>query len=73
MLGAPMDSKGVIPESLREMLKNWKVKLIENEVKFDENNVKAPKLFYTIPTGQNPTGVVIPLGRQKEIYKVRNF
>ena len=65
-----MDSKGVIPESLRYILKNWKEKLIEHEIEFDENNVRAPKLFYTIPTGQNPTGIVIPVGRKKEIYKV---
>ena len=71
MLGASMDSKGVIPESLRDILKNWKGKLIEYEIKFDENTIRAPKLFYTIPTGHNPTGVVTPIGRKKEIYRVR--
>ena len=69
MLGVEMDDKGIIPESLKDCLENWQAKVIELGVD-SKLDLKAPKLVYTIPTGQNPTGVVVPIERKKEIYKV---
>ena len=62
-----MDSEGIIPECLRSAIENWKEQLAARSV---EGNLSAPKLLYTIPTGQNPTGIVVSLERKKEIYKV---
>ena len=69
MLGVEMDDKGITPESLKDCLENWKAKVIEQGVD-SKLDLKAPKLVYTIPTGQNPTGVLVPIERKKEIYKV---
>ena len=61
-----MDKHGATPESLVDNIKNWKNKVSE----LGKPNARAPKFFYTVPTGQNPTGIVVPLSRKKEIYKV---
>lgn len=53
-----IDSHGIIPESLAKTLENW------------EEGVKYPKLIYTVPTGQNPTGSTIPEERRKLIYEI---
>lgn len=49
VVGVPMGSDGIDVEKLDLMLANWGQ---------DERtkNLKKPKLLYTIPTGQNPTG-----------------
>jgi kynurenine/2-aminoadipate aminotransferase len=31
---------------------------------------KMPKIMYINPTGTNPTGIIIPLERRKEIYRI---
>ncbi|CUM65601.1 uncharacterized protein PRCAT00003249001 [Priceomyces carsonii] len=49
-----MDDDGIIPEKLAEVLANWVGPM--------------PKLLYTIPTGQNPTGCSISAKRRKAIY-----
>ena len=64
-----MDSEGIIPECLRSAVENWKEQLAARGI---EGNFNAPKLLYTIPTGQNPTGVVVSLERKKAIYAVSN-
>ncbi|KAG7663417.1 ARO8 [[Candida] subhashii] len=51
-----MDEHGLIPQALEEVMANW----IGNQ----------PKLLYTIPTGQNPTGSSLSFERRKEIYKI---
>ncbi len=56
-VGIPMDDFGIIPEKLEFLLKNWK------------GNSK-PKLLYTIPTGQNPTGSTLSTERRSAIYKL---
>lgn len=51
---AKVDLYGLIPEELEKQLDNW---------------VGAkPKVLYTIPTGQNPTGSTLSLERRRAIY-----
>lgn len=54
----PLDSNGIIPEKLEQILENW------------TPEATMPKLLYTVPTGQNPTGSCLPLDRKKAIYKI---
>lgn len=51
-----MDSEGVIPQALSDALDNW--------------IGPKPKLFYTICTGQNPTGSCVSKERREAIYKL---
>lgn len=55
----PQDDDGPIPEVLRETLRNRKF-----------SGAKMPKIMYINPTGTNPTGIIIPLERRKEIYRI---
>ncbi|XP_031832419.1 kynurenine/alpha-aminoadipate aminotransferase, mitochondrial isoform X1 [Nomia melanderi] len=59
LIPIPQDEHGVIPEILRETLRNRELA-----------GKKMPKLMYINATGTNPTGVVIPLERRKEIYSI---
>ncbi|KOS37937.1 hypothetical protein ACN38_g11250 [Penicillium nordicum] len=56
-----MDKDGLLPDDLDLVLSTW-----------DESarGGKKPRLLYTIPTGQNPTGVTQPLPRRQAIYRV---
>lgn len=54
----PIDEEGIIPEEFEKILNNW------------DSNYRKPKLLYTIPTGQNPTGSTIKIDRKKKIYKL---
>lgn len=51
-----MDLNGVDPVLLEKQLDNWVG--------------PKPKLFYTIPTGQNPTGSTLSVERRKAVYKL---
>jgi 2-aminoadipate transaminase len=51
---APMDEHGLIPEGLEPLL-------------YEE---PRPKILYTVPTFQNPTGVTIPEERRKRIIEM---
>ncbi|TID28356.1 hypothetical protein CANINC_002534 [Pichia inconspicua] len=53
-----MDSYGIIPSALDELLSNW------------DSSKPIPKLLYTICTGQNPTGSSLDNQRRKEIYEI---
>ena len=57
--GVPMDSQGLSSQALEEMLSGW-----------DTSKSPKPKLLYTIPSGQNPTGFTQPLERRKAVYAV---
>lgn len=59
LIPIPQDEYGVVPEILRETLKNREL-----------SGKKMPKIMYINATGTNPTGVVIPLERRKEIYRI---
>lgn len=51
-----VDLEGIVPEALETQLANWTGPL--------------PKLLYTIPTGQNPTGGTLSTERRQAIYKL---
>lgn len=59
LIPIPQDEHGLIPDILRETLRNRKL-----------SGKKMPKIMYINATGMNPTGVVIPLERRKEIYRI---
>lgn len=56
-----MDSEGLLPEHMDELLSNW-----------DESarGARKPFVLYTVPTGQNPSGATQSLRRRRAIYKV---
>ena len=54
----PIDADGIIPEKLEAILDNWTA------------GTPKPKLIYTIPTGQNPTGTSLADERKHEIYRI---
>lgn len=51
-----VDLEGIVPEKLNDLLSAWEGPM--------------PKLLYTIPTGQNPTGGTISLERRKKVYEI---
>ncbi|CAG8928424.1 unnamed protein product [Penicillium salamii] len=59
--GIPMDAQGPRPEELERILSTW-----------DEyaSQSRKPRVFYTVPTGQNPTGVTQTLERKRAIYDI---
>ncbi|XP_076245178.1 kynurenine/alpha-aminoadipate aminotransferase, mitochondrial [Calliopsis andreniformis] len=59
LIPIPQDEHGVIPEILRETLRNRKL-----------SGKRMPKIMYINATGTNPTGIIIPLERRKEIYRI---
>lgn len=60
-IGIKMDSEGLIPEDMDEILSNW------DEQK---RGARKPFILYTVPSGQNPTGATQGVERRKAIYKV---
>lgn len=61
MVAIKMDGQGVIPDHLEEVLGNWDE---------EKRGKRRPKVFYTIPTGQNPTGATMMGDRKKQIYDI---
>ncbi|XP_043282360.1 kynurenine/alpha-aminoadipate aminotransferase, mitochondrial-like [Venturia canescens] len=59
LIPVPQDDFGLDPVVLREILQNREME-----------GKKMPKLMYVNPTGANPTGVVFPLERRKQIYSI---
>ncbi|CAI6280444.1 unnamed protein product [Periconia digitata] len=59
--GIPMDDEGPLPEAMDDILANWDT---------SARGARKPRLFYTVPTGQNPTGCTQPASRRKALYKV---
>jgi aromatic amino acid aminotransferase I len=60
-VGVKMDAEGLLPESMDEILTNW-----------DSTARKArkPRVLYTVPSGQNPTGATQGTSRRQAVYKV---
>ncbi|KAI0751113.1 PLP-dependent transferase [Daedaleopsis nitida] len=60
-VGVPMDDQGMRSDELRRLLAEW-----------DESTrgTKRPHVMYTVPVGQNPTGVTMGIDRKKEIYDI---
>ena len=61
MVPVKMDGEGVTPEHLEEVLSTWDE---------EKRGKPRPKVFYTIPTGQNPTGATMFGERKKKIYDI---
>jgi hypothetical protein len=57
-----IDGQGLIPEALEEMLENWDEKA--------RGGMRRPRVYYTVPIGQNPTGSTLPEDRRGAIYKL---
>eukprot|EP01117_Protostelium_nocturnum_P003432 TRINITY_DN1445_c0_g1_i1.p1 TRINITY_DN1445_c0_g1~~TRINITY_DN1445_c0_g1_i1.p1 ORF type:complete len:429 (-),score=123.17 TRINITY_DN1445_c0_g1_i1:60-1346(-) len=57
-VGVDIDSEGLIPEKLEEILSRW------------DFRTKPLRALYTIPTGQNPSGTTLPLERKRRIYEI---
>ncbi|KAK9863759.1 hypothetical protein WJX84_010441 [Apatococcus fuscideae] len=57
--GVAMDADGLQPDSLRQVLQGVK-----------DSGAALPKVLYTIPTGQNPTGAIASLERKKAVYQI---
>ncbi|KAK4047631.1 hypothetical protein OIV83_005289 [Microbotryomycetes sp. JL201] len=58
----PMDGAGMTAEGLEELLANW------DESAHD--GMKRPRLLYTIPVCQNPTGATMTAERKRKIYEI---
>lgn len=61
LIPTQMDNCGPCPSSLERTLSSWAV---------DYPGRPKPRILYTIPTGQNPTGITQPLERRLAILKV---
>eukprot|EP01111_Echinosteliopsis_oligospora_P020028 TRINITY_DN9987_c0_g1_i1.p1 TRINITY_DN9987_c0_g1~~TRINITY_DN9987_c0_g1_i1.p1 ORF type:complete len:422 (-),score=106.45 TRINITY_DN9987_c0_g1_i1:25-1290(-) len=57
--GVETDGDGMIPQELSKVLTTW-----------DISSSPFPRVLYTIPTGQNPSGCTISQDRRAEIYKI---
>ncbi|RSM03852.1 hypothetical protein CDV31_010318 [Fusarium ambrosium] len=60
--GVKMDGEGLLPDSLDDILTNW------DQEKHD--GAQKPRVLYTVPTGQNPTGATQGVQRRRDIYAV---
>ncbi len=57
-----IDGDGLVPEDMERVLANWNP---------DEHEGRPrPKLLYTVPVGQNPTGTLLTTDRKKAIYDI---
>ncbi|XP_014468256.1 PREDICTED: kynurenine/alpha-aminoadipate aminotransferase, mitochondrial-like isoform X2 [Dinoponera quadriceps] len=59
LIAISQDDDGPVPKALRETLRDRQL-----------SGEKMPKIMYINPTGTNPTGIIIPLERRKEIYSI---
>lgn len=53
----PLDEFGLIPEKLEAILDSW-------------TSPNKPRLIYLIPTGQNPTGLLLLEDRRQKVYEI---
>jgi len=60
-IGVPIDGQGIIPEKLEDILERFSHK---------NPSLRHPKVLYTIPTGQNPSGATLTNQRRKAIYDI---
>eukprot|EP01128_Nolandella_sp_AFSM9_P012351 TRINITY_DN9193_c0_g1_i1.p1 TRINITY_DN9193_c0_g1~~TRINITY_DN9193_c0_g1_i1.p1 ORF type:complete len:483 (-),score=116.72 TRINITY_DN9193_c0_g1_i1:111-1409(-) len=59
LVGVETDGEGLIPESLESLLNEW-----------PSDGAPRPRVLYTIPTGQNPSGATSPPERRDRIYQI---
>lgn len=58
VVGTPIDDEGIIPEALEELIEDLTAK------------GDKPKIIYTIPENQNPTGSTLPVERRRAILDI---
>lgn len=58
VIGIPMDSEGLVTEELERVLRKLK------------SESRIVKLVYTIPTGQNPSGITMSMDRRKHLLEL---
>ncbi|GHJ84349.1 hypothetical protein NliqN6_0751 [Naganishia liquefaciens] len=56
-----VDGEGLIPEDLNKVLEEWDE---------EKRGFRRPRVLYTVPTGQNPTGATMLAERKKIIYNI---
>ena len=61
-VGINMDAEGLIPSHMDHILNTWDPSV--------RNGAPKPKLLYTVPSGQNPSGATQGPQRRREIYAV---
>ncbi|XP_006902196.1 PREDICTED: kynurenine/alpha-aminoadipate aminotransferase, mitochondrial [Elephantulus edwardii] len=64
LINVSSDEHGIIPDSLKEVLSKWKPEDSQDPKK------NTPKFLYTVPSGNNPTGISLAADRKKEIYEL---
>ncbi|KAK8055035.1 aromatic amino acid aminotransferase [Apiospora rasikravindrae] len=62
VFGVPMDEQGLLPDKMDELLSNW-----DQEAR---GGARRPRVLYTVPSGQNPTGATQSEQRRREVYRV---
>jgi len=60
LIGIPLDQDGMIIDALEE------------KIKYLQKEKLTPKFIYSVPTFQNPAGVVMPESRRKKLIDVAN-
>ncbi|QPG72775.1 hypothetical protein FOA43_000076 [Brettanomyces nanus] len=58
-----IDNHGVIPEDMERILTDWYTDL-------STKDYKKPKFFYSMPVGQNPSGVTMTVERKRQLFGV---
>jgi kynurenine/2-aminoadipate aminotransferase len=59
LIGVETDAEGIDVDKLESLLDSW-----------DERAERRPKVIYTIPVGQNPSGVTMSKRRKQRLYKI---
>lgn len=60
-VGITMDAEGPIPDVMDQILTNWDAAKM---------GARKPHVFYTVPTGQNPTGSTQSKARKQALYEL---
>ena len=60
--GIRMDEQGLLPDDLDHVLAHWDPS--------SRHGARKPRVLYTVPTGQNPTGATQGAARRRQIYRV---
>ncbi|KAJ3363898.1 hypothetical protein GGF31_000646 [Allomyces arbusculus] len=58
LVAVPVDEEGINPTALAAILNAWPARM------------RKPRVLYTVPTGQNPTGATAPLAHRRAVYAV---
>lgn len=65
LVSVEMDEFGFVPDALVALLSNWASDEKTKALRF-------PKLYYTMPTGHNPTGITLSRERRERLLEICN-